>query len=87
MLSVDPTNITPFFHLAGVTHLLALDLIKLQTTYFENQESWILTTKPNLDNLLKYSQDFENDSIPKQIEALIQDVLLQQQKATSILKK
>ena len=87
LLTVDPTNVTPFFHLAGVTHLLALDLIKLQTTYFENQESWIITAKPNLDTLLKYAQDFGNDSIPKQIEALIQDVLLQQQKATSQLKK
>lgn len=87
LLTVDPTNVTPFFHLAGVTHLLALDLIKLQTTYFENQESWILSAKPNLDTLLKYSADFENASIPKQIEALIQDVLLQQQKATTLLKK
>jgi hypothetical protein len=87
LLSVNPTDVTPFFHLAGVTHLLALDLIKLQTTYFENQESWILSAKPNLDVLLKYSQDFENPTISKQIEDLIQDVLLQQQKATSILKK
>lgn len=83
LLTVDPTKVTPFFHLAGVTHLLALDLIKLQTTYFENQESWILTAKPNLENLLKYSKDFESAEIPKQIEVLIQDVLLQQQKATS----
>ncbi len=87
LLSVNPTEVTPFFHLAGVTHLLALDLIKLQTVYFENQESWILSTKPNLDTLFRYSQDFEKPEISKQIETLIQDVLLQQQKATSILKK
>lgn len=87
LLSVDPTNVTPFFHLAGTTHLLALELIKLPTTYFENQESWILSAKPNLDTLLKYSKDFEGNSIPKQIEALIQDVLLQQQRATTLLKK
>ncbi len=86
LLSVDPTEVTPFFHLAGVTHLLALELIKLQTTYFENQESWILSAKPNLDTLYQYSKDFEEVSIPKQIEALIQDVLLQQQKSSTALK-
>lgn len=83
LLTVDPSQVTPFFHLAGVTHLLTLELIKLQTVYFQNQESWILSAKPNLDTLLKYANDFENPTITKQIEDLIQDVLLQQQKATS----
>ncbi len=87
LLTVDPTHITPFFHLAGVTHLFALDLLKLQTTYFENQESWIVTAKPNLENLLKYTKDFGQNSIPSQVEALLQDFLLQQEKATSALKK
>jgi hypothetical protein len=82
MLSVDPSQVTPFFHLAGVTHLMALELMKLDNVFFENQESWILNTKPNLDSLLKYSKDFGEDSIPKQIEALIQDVLLQQSRGS-----
>lgn len=87
LLSVNPTEITPFFHLAGVTHLLAMDLTKLKTTYFENQEAWILTAKPNLDTIFKYSQDFNNPGITMQIDALIQDVLLQQQKSSGLLKK
>jgi len=80
LLSVDPSQVTPFFHLAGVTHLFALDLLKAKTHYFENQESWILYARPNLNALQKYAADFDHgtgpESMPKQIEALIQDVLL-----------
>jgi hypothetical protein len=86
LLSVDPSQVTPFFHLAGVSHLLALELIRSKSPVFENQESWILSAKPNLDALLKFSKDFNEDTIPKQIEALIQDVLLEQQKSTSTRK-
>ena len=96
LLSVDPSQVTPFFHLAGVTHLFALDLLKLQTHYYENQESWILYARPNLNALQKFAGDFdegdsktdnETENVPKQIETLIQDVLLQQEKVTSSLKK
>jgi len=115
LLSVDPSQVTPFFHLAGVTHLFALDLLKLQTHYYENQESWILYARPNLNALQKYAEDFDaengaagastapgadsnaaagtvpgdskNIAVAKQIESLIEDVLLQQDKVTSSLKK
>ncbi len=87
MLTIDPTQVAPFFHLAGVTHLFALELMKLESAYFENQESWILNAKPNLDSLLKYSKDFGEDSVPKQIEALIQDVLLQQSRGSTDSRK
>ncbi len=81
LLSVDPTKVNPFFHLAGVTHLFTLDLIHLQKNHFENQESWILSAKPNLENLYRYSKDFEGSKISGQIDALLQDVLLQQQRS------
>jgi hypothetical protein len=87
VLSVDPTKVNPFFHLAGVTHLFTLDLIRLQNNHYENQESWILSAKPNLENLYRYSKDFEDSKIPEQIEALLQDVLLQQQRSLTVLKK
>lgn len=83
LLSVDPTQIAPFFHLAGVTHLLSLELIRLQTQYFQNQEAWILAQKPNLEQILKFSKDFENETVTRQIEDLLQDFLLQRQKASS----
>ena len=87
LLSVDPTKITPFFHLAGVTHLLSLELIRLQDHYFENQESWILSSKPNLESIYQYSKDFDDASLSKQIEVLLQDVLLKQQQSSNLLKK
>jgi len=81
LLSVDPTQIEPFFHLAGVTHLLAMELLKSKTIYFPNQEAWILNLKPLFETLLAYSKDFPNSEAPvKNIETLLQDVLYEQNK-------
>jgi hypothetical protein len=86
-LSVDPTQVEPFFHLAGVTHLLTLDLLHSNQEYFENQESWILSAKPLLETLISYAHDFEHsEEEVKNMEALLEDVLLVQQKMTGSKK-
>ncbi len=80
-LSVDPTQVAPFFHLAGVTHLLAMDLLRTDQKYFDGQEAWILSVKPLLETLILYAKDFEkSETEVKNMEALLQDVLLLQQK-------
>jgi hypothetical protein len=82
-LSVDPTQLAPFFHLAGVTHLLTLDLLHSDQHFFENQESWILSAKPLLETLIAYARDFDHsDEEVKNMEALLEDVLLLQEKMT-----
>lgn len=83
-LSVDPSQFTPYFHLAGVTHLLGIELYRSAKSYFGNQESWTLNIKPQLEALIQYGRDFKID--PQQIknlEALLQDILLLQQKLST----
>ena len=81
LLTVDPTQLAPFFHLAGVTHILTLELMKAKEHTYENQEAWILNSKPLLEALISYGRDFENSAEPvKNMEALLQDILLLQQK-------
>ncbi len=80
-LSVDPTQFAPYFHLAGVTHLLGLELFRAPRSYFGNQESWTLNIKPMLETLVQYARDFGNQEPQvKNLEALLQDILLLQQK-------
>jgi hypothetical protein len=90
LLSVDPSSVMPFFHLGGVTHMLAIELLKVEQKgnekLFENQEAWALNSKPLLDTLLAYVKDFpestERTNAVKNLEALLQDLLLIQQKMT-----
>jgi hypothetical protein len=88
LLSVDPTLIAPFFHLAGVSHMLAMDLLKSKTRQFESQEAWILNSKPLLETLIKYANDFptgpESQQAIKNMEALLQDFLLTQERMTGM---
>ena len=84
LLSVDPTQLAPFFHLAGVTHMLSLDLLKAKENTYENQEAWILNSRPLLETLILYARDFEKNtpnstSAIRNMEALLSDVLLLQQ--------
>lgn len=79
LLSVDPTDLAGFFHLAGVTHLFALDLMSSKQTVYENQESWIVGLKPLFETLLSYAKDFPNhDAAEKNLETLLQDILVKQ---------
>ncbi|MBC7396200.1 MAG: hypothetical protein H7333_02060 [Bdellovibrionales bacterium] len=81
VLTVDPTQVAPFFHLAGVTHLLAMDLLHNEKKYFDNQEAWILSLRPLFETLIAYAKDFPNSEAEvKNIEALLQDVLYEQNK-------
>lgn len=81
LLSVDPTQIAPFFHLAGVTHLLAMELLKTDQKYFDGQEAWILSFKPLFETLLRYSKDFkDSEKETENIQALLEDILYQQNK-------
>ncbi len=81
LLSVDPTHIEPFFHLAGVTHMLAMELLKTDQKYFEGQEAWILSFKPLFETLLRYAKDFpDSKRETENISALLQDILFQQSK-------
>lgn len=86
-LSVDPTQFAPYFHLAGVTHLLGVELYRSAKSYFHNQEAWTHNVKPMLETLIQYARDFQTDATPgqpqvqvKNLEALLQDILLLQQK-------
>ncbi len=88
LLSVDPTQLASFFHLAGVTHMLGLDLMKAKEKTYENQEAWILNTKPLLESLIHYAKDFDPNAVETKqavtnMEALLSDVLLVQQQMTS----
>jgi hypothetical protein len=82
LLTVDPTHIEPFFHLAGVTHLLAMELLKTNQTYFPDQEAWILNFRPLFETLLAYTKDFPepHEELTKNIESLLQDILFEQNK-------
>ncbi len=83
LLSVDPTHAEPFFHLAGVTHLLAIELMHSKQKYFENQEAWITSLKPLFETLILYVKDFPgSEAQVKNIESLLQDILLEQNKAS-----
>ena len=81
LLSVDPSRIEPFFHLAGVTHLLAMELLKTNQNYFDGQEACINSAKPLLETLILYAKDFEkSETLVKNMESLLQDILLLQEK-------
>jgi hypothetical protein len=81
LLSVDPTRVEPFFHLAGTTHVLAMDLMKTKEKVFENQESWILNFKPLLMTLIAYAKDFKDGGPAVQnMEALLQDILVEEKR-------
>jgi hypothetical protein len=80
-LSVDPTSIDSFYHLAGITHRLAMDLMNTQERFFENQEAWILSFQPLLGTLIQYAHDFPNsENAAKSMESLLEDFLLKQSK-------
>ncbi|NDF15918.1 hypothetical protein EB061_11450, partial [bacterium] len=80
-LSVDPTTLDPFFHLAGVTHRLALDLLHSKEHWFRNQESWLNEFPALLAAIAKYSRDYPaNEAVSSRIEALLQDFLLAQRR-------
>lgn len=87
-LSVDPRDVAPFFHLAGVTHILGMSLLKEKKTYFKNQESWINRIQPLMSTLLEYAGDFpeagkekgERKGALANMDSLLQDYLLLKQK-------
>ena len=89
-LAVDPRSIAPFFHLAGVVHLLGVSLIHEKKVYFKNQESWIIGTHPLLTALVQYVKDFpdsgpqktEREAALADMESLLEDFLLLEQKAS-----
>ena len=81
LLTVDPTHVDPFFHLAGVTHLLAMELLKSKQVFYASQEAWILSFRPLFETLLAYTQDFPDSAEQvKNIEALLQNILFEQNK-------
>jgi hypothetical protein len=81
-LSIDPTQADAFLHLAGVTHLFGMDILKTREKIWESQEAWTKEIQPTLRTLMRYVRDFSTDTTPnrdaiqKNIEALLQDVLL-----------
>jgi hypothetical protein len=88
-LAIDPRFVAPYFHLAGVTHLLGVSLLKEKKVYFKNQESWILLIQPLLSSLVQYVGDFpeatekqkgERGAALANMEALQQDFLLMKEK-------
>ena len=88
-LAIDPRFVAPYFHLAGVTHLLGVSLLKEKKVYFKNQESWILLIQPVLSSLVQYVGDFpegtekekgERAAALANMEALQQDFLLLKEK-------
>jgi hypothetical protein len=82
-LSVNPTAVDSFYHLAGITHRLAMDLLKTKERLFENQEAWILSFQPLLSTLILYAKDFPNSEARiKSMEVLLEDFLLKQNKLT-----
>lgn len=83
-LSVNPTQVAPFFHLAGVTHLLAVNLLKNKVKAYEQQDAWLNQSQPLLDSILKYVKDFPNSTAEeKNIESLLQDLILLEQKLSN----
>ncbi len=89
-IAIDPRNVAPFFHLAGVTHMLGMSLLKEKRTYFKNQESWILNVQPLLSALLQYAGDFPDSGKEKgergaalaNMDSLLQDFLLLKKKVS-----
>ncbi len=80
-LSINPTELDSFYHLAGITHRLAMDLLKTRDRVFENQEAWILNFHPLLSTLIRYAKDFSaSETRVKSMEALLEDFLLKQSK-------
>ncbi len=87
-LSVDPRLVAPFFHLAGVSHLLGSSLLHEKSRLFGNQDSWTVSIQPLLSNLIKYVQDFpdvgttkeEKVAALKNMESLLSDYLILEQK-------
>jgi hypothetical protein len=88
-LAIDPRFVAPYFHLAGVTHLLGVSLLKEKKVYFKNQESWSLLIQPLLSSLVQYVGDFpegtekqkgERAAALANMEALQQDFLLLREK-------
>ena len=87
-LSVDPRLIAPFFHLAGVSHLLGSALLHEKTHLFSNQDSWIISIQPLLNALIQFVKDFpevgqlkeEKVAALKDMESLLGDYLLLEQK-------
>jgi hypothetical protein len=78
-LSVDPTTIDSFFHLAGVTHRLAMDLLHSKERWFRNQESWLNEFPALLNAIGKYARDYpSSEAVSGRIESLLQDLLLEQ---------
>ena len=83
-LSVDPTRLDPFFHLAGITHLLTMDLLRMKKPMFSGQEAWLLSSKPTIEALIQFAKDFpEHEASTRNMEALLQDILLLQQQIMS----
>ena len=93
-LSIDPRSIAPFFHLAGVSHMLGNALIHEKMHLFENQESWIIPVHPLLSSIIQYIKDFPDTGITqdekavtiKNVETLLQDYLLSEQHEPKNLK-
>ncbi len=88
-LALDPSAIAPFFHLAGVTHLIGMSLLKEKNVYFKEQESWSISIQPLLSTLIQYVGDFpdhgkkgERGAALANMESLLQDFLLLKQKIT-----
>ena len=80
-LSINPTELDSFYHLAGITHRLAMDLLKTRDRVFENQEAWILNFHPLLSTLIRYAKDFSaSETRVQSMEALLEDFLLKQSK-------
>ncbi|NDG83623.1 MAG: hypothetical protein EBX52_01125 [Proteobacteria bacterium] len=88
-LAIDPRFVAPYFHLAGVSHLLGVSLLKEKKTHFRNQESWILQVQPLLSTLIQYVGDFpegtekqkgERGAALANMESLLQDYLLLKEK-------
>lgn len=74
-LSVQPTQAEGFFHFGGVSHLLAIELIKAKPGTLKSQESFFQSAEPNLLAMQSYIRDFGARSREERnIEALIQDL-------------
>ncbi len=74
-LSVLPTQVDGFFHFGGISHLLAIELLKLKPGTLKSQESFFQSAEPNLLAMQSYIRDFGARSREeKNIEALIQDL-------------
>jgi hypothetical protein len=74
-MSVQPTHVEGFFHFGGISHLLAVELLKLAAGTLPYQESFFNAAEPNLLAMQSYIRDFGARSREeKNIEILIQDL-------------